>query len=135
VPIKGGTAAYYAALGSRNNTYDLYLVAWGPDIPDASGIFPHLFSGAGIRAESSTNVAYFSDPTITARIRSLQAEPDRARAAEGYGALDALIQREHAPVVPFYDARLLSLHGSRLGGLAVSRVLGAVALEKAHVVG
>jgi len=115
VPIKGGTAAYYAALGSRNNTYDLYLVAWGPDIPDASGIFPHLFSGAGIRAESSTNVAYFSDPTITARIRSLQAEPDRARAARGVRRARRVdparararrpVLRRAAPLAPRFAAR------------------------------
>ncbi len=131
VPIPGDQRAYYRTLGTRGHRYDLYLVAWGPDIPDASGIFPQLFSGASI--ERGTNYSFFSDPLVNARIRTLQNEPDRAVAAHGYAELDQRLLRDHVPAVPLYDARQYSLHGARLGGLSVHRVHGTVGLERAHV--
>jgi hypothetical protein len=63
----------------------------------------------------------------------VQAKADRPEAAAGYGALDERLLREHAPIVPLFNERHFSLYGPRLGGLSVGRVLGSVAVERAHV--
>jgi len=124
---------YRSTIETASNGYALYLNAWGSDIPDANGIFPQLFAGEAIHKTASKNTAYFTDPAIDGEIRGLQAIPDRARAAKGYGALDERLLREHVPIVPLFDRRQLSLYGPGLDGLTVSRIYGAVGLERAHV--
>ena len=126
-------AKYLSAIETRTNDYDLYLCTWGSDLPDAGGIFPLLFAGEAIHETGSKNTAYFNDGKVNDQIRKLQAEPDRAVAAKGYGTLDERLLREHAPIVPLFDRRHLSLYGPALGGLTISRVHGTVALERAHV--
>jgi peptide/nickel transport system substrate-binding protein len=126
-------AEYLSAIETKANAYDLYLCTWGSDVPDAGGIFPLLFAGWAIHTTASKNTAYFNDRHVNDEIRKLQAEPDRAAAAKGYGALDERLLRDHAPIVPLFDRRHLSLRGPALGGLAVSRVYGTVALDRAHV--
>ncbi len=128
VPGRG----YYDAVGRKDNKFDLYLYRWGPDIPDASGVFGPLFSRHEIGPRANTNTSYLDAP-INGDIEDLQWEADRAKAAAEYGSLDEKLLKVHAPVVPLFEQRQFSVRGARLDGLHVHRVFGTVGLENAHV--
>ena len=54
-------------------------------------------------------------------------------AARAWGALGDAVTRDHAPLVPVYYDRTLSLNGSRVGGLRLHDILGGTSLENASV--
>ncbi|MFF7726169.1 ABC transporter substrate-binding protein [Streptomyces sp. NPDC008001] len=127
-------AAFYSLMGDAENDCDLIYGVWGPDFPDASGVFDVLFRGDRLTARGNMNLSYFDDPEITAEIARLAQEPDRAAVAEGYAELDRRLMAEHAPVVPVYYKRQFTLFGPGVGGLFLSGQYFVPNLTRVHVV-
>ncbi|MBT2478731.1 ABC transporter substrate-binding protein [Streptomyces sp. ISL-94] len=131
-PVDKG--AFYSLMGNPDNDCDLVYGVWGPDFPDASGVFDVLFRGDRITDGGNMNLSYFDDAEITREIARLGQEPDRAAVAEGYAELDRRLMEEHAPVIPVYYKRQFTLFGPRVGGLFLSAQYFVPNLTRMHVV-
>ncbi|MFF7364744.1 ABC transporter substrate-binding protein [Streptomyces sp. NPDC008125] len=126
-------ASFYSLMGDRDNDCDLIYGVWGPDFPDASGVFDVLFRGDRLTPNGNMNLSYFDDPEVTREIERLSRMPDREAAAEGYAALDERLMTEHAPVVPVYYKRQFTLYGPAAQGLFLSAQYFVPNLTRAHV--
>ena len=89
--------------------------------------------GDAIHDEGNINWSYFSDPATDAELDRLANEPDAAKAAAGYMALDEKVMREHAPLIPVYYDHSFSLVGSKIGGAYLSTTWGSVSLQNVYV--
>ncbi|MFD5713562.1 ABC transporter substrate-binding protein [Streptomyces pharetrae] len=126
-------AAFYSLMGDADNDCDLIYGVWGPDFPDASGVFDVLFRGDRLTRGGNMNLSYFDDPEITAEIAALAQEPDRAAVAGRYADLDRRLMAEHAPVIPVYYKRQCTLYGPAVGGLFLSAQYFVPNLTRMHV--
>jgi peptide/nickel transport system substrate-binding protein len=129
----GSSAEYWAAIGRKDNPYDLYLDQWGSDIPDGSGVFNHLFDSGTITDADNKNISYLRDQVIDLEILRLQLLIDRDEAAKGYGKLDETILHDDAPIAPLFEQQQLSVFGKDLGGLRVHRVFGTIDVADTYV--
>jgi peptide/nickel transport system substrate-binding protein len=119
-------------IGKKDNRYDLYSFVWTPDIPDSAGLFG-LWNRREITDRDNKNVSYLQDPLVTGQIETLNAEPDRNKAAAGYAALDEQIITRDAPAVPLFERTRNTLYGPKLRGLYINRTFGAVSLVNVYV--
>jgi peptide/nickel transport system substrate-binding protein len=112
---------------------DLMTYGWGQDFPSNSTVMGVLMKGSAIQAEGNVNISYFSNPAVDAELDRLAAEPDVAKAAEGYMALDEKVMKDYAPLVPMYYDHSFSLRGSKIGGLYLSTTWGSPSLQNVYV--
>ena len=131
VPID--PAAYYTTVRTRDNGLDIYMHPWGADWPTGESVLPALFDGRTIAARGSSNTSYLSDDFVNSEIDRIESISDLSQAANAWGALDEQIMRDHAPLVPVYYDRALSLNGALVGGLRLHDIMGGTSLENAFV--
>ncbi|MFI5954819.1 ABC transporter substrate-binding protein [Cryptosporangium sp. NPDC051539] len=123
---------YLAAVGRRDNPYDLYLCEWNPDYLDGNAMLPYLYSSRGIRDSASTNVSYLNLPSIDAALDRIGRMPDRAKAALAYRAMAGQIE-QYTPAIPFFDQRRLALYGEDVHELFVSSLWAVPDLSRVWV--
>jgi peptide/nickel transport system substrate-binding protein len=92
--------------------YDLTVSSWLPDFPSAIGNIQPLFASSEI-GNGGYNMARYKNAAVDTAINAATAEPDRAKAATAWGALDQQIMKD-APLVPLIYARNAFLHGSKV---------------------
>jgi peptide/nickel transport system substrate-binding protein len=107
-------SSYYTTIGVQTTSCDLMFFGWAEDFPDAQATVDVLLNGEGIVAKGNTNVSYFNQPTINKKLDDLKAEPDRAKAAIGYGDLDQQIMTDYAPLIPVFYNKAFNLRGSKV---------------------
>jgi len=113
-------SAYYTTIGDKTTTCDMMRYGWGQDYPDAYTTLDVLYNGQKIVAKGNQNTCYFNQPDINKKLDDLAKEPDRAAAADKYGALDEEIMTKYAATIPNFQTRAYILHGSKVGGTFVS---------------
>jgi len=131
VPIDPGN--YYSTVRTRANGLDLYVNTWGPDWPTGQAVLPALMDGRTITDRGNSNTSYFSDDFVNSEIDRIESIGDLPQAAQAWGALDEEIMRDHAPLVPIYYDRTLTLNSAGVGGLHLHAILGGTSLENAFV--
>ncbi|MGC4943025.1 ABC transporter substrate-binding protein [Kribbella sp. DT2] len=92
--------------------YDLTVSSWLPDFPSAIGNIQPLFSTSEI-GNGGYNLSRYSNPAVDTAIAAATGEPDRAKAATQWAALDQQILGD-APLVPLLYATNAFLHGSKV---------------------
>ncbi|TCO51577.1 peptide/nickel transport system substrate-binding protein [Kribbella antiqua] len=92
--------------------FDLTVSSWLPDFSSAIGNIQPLFASSEI-GNGGYNISRYSNPAVDAAINAATAEPDKAKSAAAWGALDKQILAD-APVVPLIYARNAFLHGSKV---------------------
>ncbi|MFF1816515.1 ABC transporter substrate-binding protein [Kribbella sp. NPDC058245] len=92
--------------------YDLTVSSWLPDFPSAIGNIQPLFASSEI-GNGGYNMSRYSNPAVDSAIDAATAEPDKAKAAADWAALDKQIMND-APIVPLLYARNAFLHGSKV---------------------
>ncbi|WP_405058221.1 ABC transporter substrate-binding protein [Kribbella sp. NBC_01505] len=92
--------------------FDLNVSSWLPDFPSAIGNIQPLFATSEI-GNGGYNLSRYSNPAVDTAIEAATAEPDRAKAATAWAALDKQIMND-APIVPLLYARNAFLHGSKV---------------------
>jgi len=120
-------------IGEKNNPWDLYVSGWAADWPSGASTLPVLWDGRTIRDANNQNYPYFNNDEINKEFDRINALPDPAAAAKAWAALDKRIMTEFAPCVPLLFDRDYLLHGSKVGGLFESDVLGTVAFINVHL--
>jgi peptide/nickel transport system substrate-binding protein len=92
--------------------YDLVVSDWLPDFPSAIGNIQPLFASSEI-GNGGYNLSRYSNPKVDAAIAAATGEPDPAKAAAQWGALDKQILAD-SPLVPLIYAHNAFLHGSKV---------------------
>jgi ABC-type transport system substrate-binding protein len=108
-------AQVYAAAGHRGADFDAAIVGWAADYPDPYDFLDVLLNGNNIKDDGNTNLAYFNDPTIDAKLAQANSLTGAARYA-AYADLDAEITSAYAPWVAFDNRNAREFTAARLGG-------------------
>jgi len=125
---------HYDIIGKKDTDCDLMTSGWGQDFPSNSTVLGVLMKGgAAIQATGNNNWSYLDVPEVNAELDRLAAEPDVAKAAAGYMALDKKIMTDYAPLVPVYYDHSFSLVGSKIGGAYLSTTWGSPSLQNIYV--
>jgi peptide/nickel transport system substrate-binding protein len=94
-PIHIASAAYLKRLAAAGEGWDLALVLWTPNVPDAYAYINTLLEGQNI---GSTNVAGFASTDYDRAMRRAARVPEAQVRNRAYGALDARLARDSAPL-------------------------------------
>ena len=120
IPVHLASAAYLERLAARRASWDIALVLWTPNIPD-----PHAYLNQLLETP-------FVDGTTLTRFRSRTASRELQRAARtlqatqrarAYGALDAQLARDHAPLAALNVVNEVTLVSDRVGCIVLRPVL------------
>jgi peptide/nickel transport system substrate-binding protein len=95
LPIHIATAAYLKRLAAPGEGWDLALVLWTPNLPDAYAYINTLLDGQYV---GSTNVAGFASADYDRVMRRAARVRDARTRSRTYGALDARLARDSAPL-------------------------------------
>jgi peptide/nickel transport system substrate-binding protein len=123
---------FYDIIGKVKNTYDLYGGGWGADWPSASTVIPPTLDGRTI-ADGSPNYEHFNDPAINKEMDRISLETNLEQAAKDWGALDKAIM-EKVPYIPRLYDKATTVHGPKVGGVFLSKVLGEPSLNGVFVI-
>jgi Bacterial transcriptional activator domain/Bacterial extracellular solute-binding proteins, family 5 Middle len=114
-----------AAASKRGARFDLTPLTSTPDLADPGNFLRSLFDGRLIRAAGNTNLSYFNDPVVNARLARADRLSGRGR-ERAFGPIAADLARDQAPIAVFsqpYQAELVStrlaclIHQPAFGGL------------------
>ena len=120
IPLHIATAAYLEKLTARGEAWDIALVLWTPNIPD-----PHAYLNQMLETP-------FLDGRTLTGFRSRAASQELSRAARtpqarsrssAYGALDARLARDYAPLAALSVANEVTLVSNRVGCVVLRPVL------------
>jgi peptide/nickel transport system substrate-binding protein len=126
--------SHYTIVGKKGTDCDLITSGWGQDYPSNSTVMGVLMKGgAAIKAEGNNNWSYFDNAEVNAELDKLSTEPDVAKAAAGYMALDEKVMKDFAPLVPVYYDHRFVLVGSKIGGCYLSSTWGYPSLQNVWV--
>ena len=109
VNLVGPEDYYSPAFDPKNN--DFGMGGWGADWPNASTVIPTLFASDG-----SWNLSQLHDAAFDGRIEAAQQEPDRARQATIWQALNKEVV-ENMYVLPTIFSFNQYLAGTKVGGV------------------
>ena len=126
------TDAKLDEVGKKSNPWDLYTSQWAADWPSGAAVLPVLFDGRTIKAEGNSNVSYANNDAINAEFDRVLALPVDQQAPE-WAKLDQRVMKEMAPAVPLFVENGYYLHGSKVGGIFISSIVGYPALVNAYV--
>jgi hypothetical protein len=113
------------AASKRGARFDLTPLTSTPDLADPGNFLRSLFDGSLIRATGNTNLSYFNDPVVNARLARADRLSGRAR-ERAFGRIAADLARDQAPIAVFsqpYQAEFVStrlaclIHQPAFGGL------------------
>ena len=90
---------HFDRIGIRREPFDLAFNGWAPDYNDAGAFLAPLASGTTLRKEGNSNVAYFNDPKINARIAAASLKRGAAR-RDAWADLDVDLMRDNPPWLP-----------------------------------
>ena len=114
-----------AAASKRGAEFDLTPLTSTPELADPGNFLRSLFDGSLIRATGNTNLSYFNDPVVNARLARADRLSGRAR-ERAFGRIAVGLARNQAPIAVFsqpYQAEFVStrlaclIHQSAFGGL------------------
>lgn len=125
---------YYGQIGDPKNEFDLYWAGWGADWPSGSTVIPPCLGEDGLVLDANTgsNYAFFTEPSIEQEIDRLNALPI-TEALPGWGELDEKILKEFAPYVPLDSSYNVWMTGSNVGGQYLQQNLSTIDVTKLFV--
>jgi peptide/nickel transport system substrate-binding protein len=112
LPIHIATAAYLKRLTARDEPWDLALVLWTPNLPDAYAYINTLLDGQFV---GSTNIAGFTSADYDRAMRRAARVVDARRRNRSYGELDVRLAREAAPLAALNTVKEATFVSGRVG--------------------
>ena len=120
IPLHIASAAYLEKLAARGEKWDIALVLWSPNIPDAHAYLNQLLEAQIIDGQTLTR---FRSSTASRELRraarTLQAR-ERSRA---YARLDALLAEDYAPLAALNVINEVTFTSDRVGCRVLRPVL------------
>jgi peptide/nickel transport system substrate-binding protein len=128
LPFHIATAAYLERLAVRGEPWDLALVLWAPNLPDAYAYVNLLLEG---RFVGGTNITGFASSGYDELMRRAARLPDARARNRAYGDLDVRLARDAAPLAALNIVNEATLVSARVGCVVLRPVLDltAVCLE------
>lgn len=120
---------------TRGNPYDIYISNWAADWPSAASTIPVLWDGrtlGGPGSKGNSNVSYFNADDVNAKIDEASRLP-AGEAGPKWAEVDRMIMEKYVPVVPIYQTKVLTVRGSKVGGVFVSEVIGTDVFYNAYL--
>jgi DNA-binding SARP family transcriptional activator/ABC-type transport system substrate-binding protein len=119
--------AAVVATGKRGANFDLFPFMSTADLPDPGSFLRSLFDGSLLRTTGNTNVSYFDDAVVNARLARADrlSGPARERA---FGRIAADLARNQAPIAVFSQPYQAEFVSERLGCLTEQPVFGGLDL-------
>ena len=114
--------------GTRGEPFDVVFTGWGVDYADPAGFYVTLLSD--LRPAFNTNISYFRDPAVDARLDAANRLVGDARRT-AWAALDADLMRNNPPWAPFAHGTSRHFVSRSLGCVIVHPVWGWVNLAAA----
>lgn len=111
LPYHLASAEYLRRLASRDEAWDLALVLWTPNVPDAYGYINTLLETQFV---GRTNVSGFASGNYDRAMRRAAREADAVRRNRTYGELDVRLARDAAPLVALSVLNEATLVSSRV---------------------
>ncbi len=104
----------FAKARTQGEPFDIILGGWLSDHTDPSNFLNALLDGREIKSHANSNWAYFNDSTYNRKLKSAStlSGPQRYRT---YGALDADLARNAAPLVAFANYARRDFFSARIG--------------------
>jgi DNA-binding SARP family transcriptional activator/ABC-type transport system substrate-binding protein len=115
------------AIGKRGANFDLSPFMSTADLPDPGSFLRSLFDGSLLRATGNTNVSYFDDAAVNARLARADRLSGRAR-ERAFGRIAADLARNQAPIAVFSQPYQAEFVSKRLGCLTEQPVFGGLDL-------
>jgi peptide/nickel transport system substrate-binding protein len=125
LPIHIGTAAYFERLAVRGEPWDLALVLWTPNLPDAHAYINLLLEG---RFVGRTNMAGFASSGYDELMRRAARVPQARARNRAYGELDVRLARDAAPLAALNVVNEATLVSARVGCIVLRPVLDLTAV-------
>jgi len=113
-------SAYYTTVGVKTTDCDIIQHNWAADWPSGESTLGVLWDGSLIVDRGNNNLAYFNEPDINAKLKTLRESTDATAAAKAYGELDKEIMEKYAPSIPLRNLKNFFLMGPGIGGSFVS---------------
>jgi ABC-type transport system substrate-binding protein len=119
--------AAIVATSKRGASFDLFPFMSTADLPDPGSFLRSLFDGSLLRATGNTNVSYFDDAVVNARLAGADRLSGRAR-ERAFGRIAADLARNQAPIAVFSQPYQAEFVSERLGCLTEQPVFGGLDL-------
>jgi peptide/nickel transport system substrate-binding protein len=120
---------------TRGNPYDIHISNWYADWPSAASTIPPLWDGrklGGPGSKGNSDVSYFNADDVNAKIDEAAKSP-AGEAGPKWAEIDRMITEKYCPVVPIYQQKILSVHGSKVGGDFLSAAFGTDVFYNVHL--
>jgi peptide/nickel transport system substrate-binding protein len=124
LPIHIATAAYLKRLAARDEEWDLALVLWTPNLPDPYAYINALLDGQFV---GSTNLAGFTSTDYDRAMRRASRVSDARLRNRTYGALDARLARDSAPLAALNVLNEATFVSERVGCIVLRPALDLTA--------
>ncbi len=115
--------------GTRGEPFDVLFTGWAIDYADPAGFYMTLLT-PNLTPQLNSNVSYFVDPAVTARLDSANRQTGDAR-RRAWAALDADLMRDNAPWAPFAHVTSRLFLSQSLGCVIIHPVYGQLNLVAA----
>ncbi len=114
---------YFDKVGTKSTKAQTGFTDWYQDFPHPADFFQPLLSGSSLESTPTSNQGFVNDPEVNKKIDELTREPDVAKVADQWGALDELIVGpKKAYVVPYGYEKSTSFFSERMGFTGCSGV-------------
>jgi peptide/nickel transport system substrate-binding protein len=108
-------------MATRGEKFDIGHEGWGADYPDPYNFINVLLDGRRLQADHNINVSYWNDPAFNRKMEAASRLSGQKRLTT-YGALDADIMRNGAPIAPYINTNARILVSQDLGCYTYSNV-------------
>jgi peptide/nickel transport system substrate-binding protein len=125
LPIHIATATYLERLSMRGEPWDLALVLWSPNLPDAYAYLNLLLEG---RFVGRTNITGFASSGYDGLMRRAARLPGARARNRAYGDLDVRLARDAAPLAALNVVNEATLVSARVGCVVLRPVLDLTAV-------
>jgi peptide/nickel transport system substrate-binding protein len=122
---QGPQETYYDEISTIESGLDIYRASWGHDWLSASTVIPPLFDSRQIEDGAAT-YAHLRDDHVDSEMDRILQIPDPEEQAAEWFTLSKHILEEILPVVPGFFYRMISLHGSKVGGGFFNDDIGSI---------
>ena len=106
---------YFDKVGTKSTKAQTGFTDWFQDFPHPADFFQPLLTTDSLQSTPTSNQGFVSDPVLDKKVAELTKEPDLAKVADQWGALDDYVVNQKAYIVPYGYEQASSFFSERMG--------------------